>query len=84
MVGVEAAFAIDAVEGAHFPVGRHEVDAERYAQTAAVHRAEDWRWIDDGRQFYFTILRFSEDKITILDGEEQLFLVFYAIEGINS
>ena len=47
MVFVESALAIDAVEGADLTVGRHEVDAERNAQSAAVYRTEDGRWIDD-------------------------------------
>jgi hypothetical protein len=47
MVFVEAALAIDAVEGADLTVGRHEVDAERNAQTATVNGAEDGRWIDN-------------------------------------
>lgn len=47
MVGVEAAFAVQAVEGAKFAVGGHKVDAERHAKPAAVHRAEDGRGIDN-------------------------------------
>ena len=41
VVAVKATFAIDAVECAYFSVGRHEVDSERYAETAAVDRSEN-------------------------------------------
>ena len=41
MVGIEATFAIDAVETAHLTVGWHEVDAERDAQSSAVNRPEN-------------------------------------------
>ena len=38
---VEAALAVDAVEGAHLAIGWQQVDAKRQAETAAMHRAED-------------------------------------------
>ena len=47
VVFIQTALAIDTVEGADLTVGRHEVDAERYAQTATVNGAEDGRWIDN-------------------------------------
>ena len=47
MVLIEAAFTIDAVEGAYLAVGRQQVDAEGNAQATAVNRAEDGRRIDN-------------------------------------
>jgi hypothetical protein len=47
MVFVQTTFAIHTVEGADLTVGRHEVDAERDTQPAAVYRPEDGRWIDN-------------------------------------
>ena len=47
IVFVEAALAINAVERADLPVGRHEVDAEGNAQSAAVNGAENGRGIDN-------------------------------------
>ena len=47
MVGIETAFAIDAVEGAYLTVGRKEIDAERNAEATAVDGPENGRWVDD-------------------------------------
>jgi hypothetical protein len=48
VLSVEAALTVDAVKGAHLAVGWQQVDAKRNAQSAALHRAKDGRWIDDG------------------------------------
>ena len=47
VVGIETAFAIDAVEGADLSVGRKEIDAETDAETAAMDGPEDGRRIDN-------------------------------------
>ena len=47
MVFVEPAFTVDAVEITHLSVSRHEVDAQRNAQSAAVNRAKNGRRIND-------------------------------------
>lgn len=44
---VQAAFAIDAVEAAHFTTFRQEIDAERNAQSTAVNGAENGGIVDD-------------------------------------
>ena len=41
MVGIESTFAVDAVEGTRLAIVGHEVDAQRYAEAAAPHGAED-------------------------------------------
>ena len=38
---VETAFAVDAIESAEFPIGRKEIDAQRYPQAPTVNRTED-------------------------------------------
>lgn len=40
MVGIEAAFAINTVECAHFSVFRHEVNAQRNPEATAVNGTE--------------------------------------------
>ena len=47
MVGIEAAFTVDAVERAHLAIGRQQVDAQRNAQSATMYRPENGRWIDN-------------------------------------
>ena len=47
VVFIETTLAIDAVERADLTVGWQQVDAQRDAETAAVDRAEDRRWIDN-------------------------------------
>ena len=47
VVLVEATLTIDTVERAHLAVGRQQVDAQRDAQPAAMHGAEDGRRIDN-------------------------------------
>ena len=47
MFSVEAALAVDAVKSTDFSVGRHEVDAQRNAESATVNRTENGRRIDD-------------------------------------
>jgi hypothetical protein len=48
MVGIETAFAVDAVEGAHLSIGRHEVYAKRNAESATMNGSKNRTWIDDG------------------------------------
>jgi hypothetical protein len=47
VITIETTLAIDTVEGAYLAVGRQQVDAKRNAQSAAVYRAENGRWIDN-------------------------------------
>jgi hypothetical protein len=47
VVLVETALAVDAVEGAHLTIGRHQVDAKRDAKSATVNGAEDGRRINN-------------------------------------
>ena len=42
---VVAHLAVDAVERANLSVARVDVHSERYAESAAVYRPDDWRWI---------------------------------------
>jgi hypothetical protein len=46
VVFVKATLAIDAVEGAYFAISRLQVDTQRNAETAAMNRPKDGRWID--------------------------------------
>ena len=57
-VGVEATLAIDAVEGADFPIAWHQVDAQRDTQPAAVDRPEDGRGVYNGRHGNYVVCEF--------------------------
>ena len=47
VIAIESTLAVDAVEGAHLAVGRLQVDAQRDAESAAMDRPENGRWIDN-------------------------------------
>ena len=43
-VTIETAFAINAIEGAEFSIGRQEINAKRNSQSSTMHRAENRGW----------------------------------------
>ena len=47
MVGIEAAFTVDAVERAYLAIVGLKVDTKGKTKAAAVNRAENGRWIDN-------------------------------------
>lgn len=46
-VTIEAALAVDAIEGANFPVGWHQVDSQAESQPPAMYGAVDGTWINN-------------------------------------
>jgi hypothetical protein len=54
-IGIETAFAIDAVECTELAIGRKKVDAQGNAQSTAMYRSEDRRGINNCCHNFFTL-----------------------------
>ena len=65
VVAVEATFAIDAIEGAKFTVGRQKIDAQRDTEPATVHRAEDGRREKNRRHKFDVAAAVSSGRVGI-------------------